>query len=44
MYHLEGRSVSTAIRYKMDAQMSVLSVNESPIWYAFRNATESYTV
>ena len=43
MYHLEERSVSTAIRYKKCAQIC-LSVNESPIRYAFRNAAESYTV
>ena len=41
---LEERSVSTAIQYKNCAQILVLSVNKSPIRYAFRNATESYTV
>ena len=44
MYHLEERSVSTAIRCKKCAQIFVLSVNKSPIRYAFRNATESYTI
>ena len=44
MYHLEERGVSTAIRYKNCAQILVLSVNESPIRYTFRNATESYTI
>ena len=44
MYHLEGRSVSTANRYKDCPQILVLSVNKSPIRYTFRNATESYTV
>ena len=44
MYHLEERSASTAIRYKKSAQIFALSVNKSPIRYAFRNATESYTV
>ena len=43
MYHLEKRSVSTAIQYK-NCALLVLSVNKSPIRYAFRNATESYTV
>ena len=41
---LEKRRISTAIEYKKCAQISVLSVNESPIRYAFRKATESYTV
>ena len=44
MYHVEERSVSTAIRYKNCAQILVLIVNKSPIGYAFRSATESYTV
>ena len=41
---LEERSVSTAIRYENCAQILVLSVNKSPIRYAFCNAAESYTV
>ena len=42
---LEERSVSTDnIRYKKCVQISVLSMNESPIRYVLRNATESYTV
>ena len=44
MYHLEESSVSIAVRYKKCGQISVLSVNESTIQYAFRNATETYTV
>ena len=44
MYNLEERIVLTAIWYKKCAQIFVLSVNKSPIQYAFRNATESYTV
>ena len=44
MYHLEERSVSNTIRYKKCAQILVLSVNKSPLWCTFRNATESYRV
>ena len=44
IYHLEERSVSTAIRYKKCAQIFVVDVNKSPIRYIFRDATKSYTV
>ena len=44
MYHFEERSVSTATRYKKCVEIFIFSVNKSPIRYAFRNATESYTV
>ena len=44
MYHLEERSVSTAIRYKKCAQIFVSSVNKNPIRYTIRNATNSYKV
>ena len=44
MYHLEKRIVSTAIRYKMCAQIFVLSANKSSIRYAFRKATKSCSV
>ena len=44
MYHLEERSVSTAIHYKRCAQIFVLSVNKNPIQYTICDATNSYTV
>ena len=40
MFHLEEHNVSTGIRYKMCAQIFVLSVNKSPIRYSFQNAME----
>ena len=43
-YHLEKRSVSTAIRYKKGGQIFVVDGNKSPIRYIFRDATKSYTV
>ena len=44
MYHLEERNVSTAIRYKKCTQIFVSRVNQNPIRYTIRNATNSYTV
>ena len=44
MYHLEERSVPTAIRYKKCAQIFVSNVNKNPIRYTIRDATRSYTV
>ena len=44
MYHLEERSVSTAIRNKKCAQTFVSTVNKNPIRYTIRDATNSYTV
>ena len=44
MYHLEERSVSTAIRYEKCAQIFVSSVNKNPIRYTIRDATNSYAV
>ena len=35
MYHLEERCLSTAIRPKNFAEVFVVNVNRSSIWYAF---------
>ena len=44
IYHLEERSVPTAIRYKKSAQIFVSSVNRNPIRYTIRDVQNSYNL
>ena len=44
IYHLDERSVPTAIRYKKSAQIFVSSVNKNPIRYTIRDVKNSYNL